>query len=100
MSMVEEKQEVRCPECSAVFKNFAGLSGHRQFKHGVKPSKQPRLELDPLDRLVTESRLEQALEQVLDQVLQLRNQVSDQADRLEQVFNVLRGETILGRKIK
>ena len=93
--MVQEKQEARCPECGAVFKNFQGLSGHRQFKHGVPPSKQYPLE--PQDRLVTESRLEEALEQQLDQLLQLRNQVSDLEERL---FAVIRGDVVLGRKIK
>jgi len=80
MLELEQKQELRCPECNAVFKNRAGLNGHRQFKHGIRPTAQ--LPLEQHDRLVSESRLEQ----VLEQRWELPNQaIAALTERLDQV---------------
>ena len=55
------KKEYTCPECRQTgFKSPAGLRGHRQFKHGVRPS-GAQLPLEQQDLLVTESKLEQLL---------------------------------------
>ena len=68
MKGVWTKEELTCPECGWVAQNPNGLRGHRQFKHGVRPS-GAQLPLQKQDRLVFESALKQ-LEQQLDQRLE------------------------------
>ena len=61
-------EELTCPECGFVAKNANGLRGHRQFKHGARPS-GTQLPLQEQDRLVSESRLEQVLEQEIEELM-------------------------------
>ena len=55
-------EELTCPECGFVAVNANGLRGHRQFKHGVRPS-GAQLPLQKQDLLVSESKLEQLLDE-------------------------------------
>jgi len=93
--MVEQQQiqKLTCPECGWIAKNRAGLNGHRQFKHGIRPTAQ--LPLEEHDRLVSESRLADALmgldarlyeaiEQVSERLGQLREQVDQQLGQLKE----------------
>jgi len=59
-----EIEELTCPECGFVAVNANGLRGHRQFKHGVRPS-GAQLPLQKQDLLVSESKLEQLLDERL-----------------------------------
>ena len=67
---------LKCEICEKEFKNKAGLAGHMRNAHPdsvVVPS---------AELLSAMKRTEEHLDQVLDQVLQVRNQVSDQAERI------------------
>lgn len=81
-------EELTCPECGFVAVNANGLRGHRQFKHGVRPS-GAQLPLQKQDLLVSESKLAQLLDERLgiisEQVNELSGELDQQANALEQL---------------
>jgi cell shape-determining protein MreC len=88
--MVEQavKPELVCPECGWRAKNRAGLNGHRQFKHGIRPTAQ--LPLEPLDRLVTETGLANELMKFDARLFQATQQLAEQQGQLKQQFEELK----------
>ena len=81
-------EELTCPECGFVAHNANGLRGHRQFKHGVRPS-GAQLPLQKQDLLVSESKLAQLLDErfgvISEQVNELSGELEQQATALEQL---------------
>jgi len=81
-------EELTCPECGFVAINANGLRGHRQFKHGVRPS-GAQLPLQKQDLLVSESKLAQLLDErfgvISDQVNELSGEQGQLANALEQL---------------
>lgn len=81
-------EELTCPECGFVAVNANGLRGHRQFKHGVRPS-GAQLPLQKQDLLISESRLAQLLDErfgvISEQVNELSGELDQQANALEQL---------------
>ena len=80
-----EELQLTCPECGFIAKNGAGLNGHRQFKHGIRPTAQ--LPLEPLDRLVTQTELTNELLKFDSRLYEAIEQVSEQLGQLEALLD-------------
>ncbi|GAI68839.1 unnamed protein product [marine sediment metagenome] len=78
-------EELTCPECGFVAINANGLRGHRQFKHGVRPS-GAQLPLQKQDLLVSESKLAQLLDERFGVVGEQINQLAGVVDELQVGF--------------
>jgi len=78
-------EELTCPECGFVAINANGLRGHRQFKHGVRPS-GAQLPLQKQDLLVSESKLAQLLDERFGTVSEQLNQLAGVVDELQVGF--------------
>lgn len=81
-------EELTCPECGFVAVNANGLRGHRQFKHGVRPS-GAQLPLQKQDLLVSESQLEQLLDA---RFAVIAEQVDGLSGELVQVAEAAKGD--------
>lgn len=89
-------EELTCPECGFVAVNANGLRGHRQFKHGVRPS-GAQLPLKTQDLLVSESKLEQLLDERFGVI---SKQVDALSGELEQLAEVAKGDGAAITKLK
>ncbi len=78
-------EELTCPECGFVAVNANGLRGHRQFKHGVRPS-GAQLPLQKQDLLVSESKLAQLLDERLGVVSEQVDELAGVVSELQQGF--------------
>lgn len=81
-------EELTCPECGFVAINANGLRGHRQFKHGVRPS-GAQLPLQKQDLLISESKLEQLLDERFGVISE---QVDTLTGELEQLAEAAKGD--------
>jgi len=81
-------EELTCPECGFVAINANGLRGHRQFKHGVRPS-GAQLPLQKQDLLVSESKLAELLDERLGVISE---QVNELAGEVEQLAGAAKGD--------
>jgi len=81
-------EELTCPECGFIAVNANGLRGHRQFKHGVRPS-GAQLPLQKQDLLVSESKLAQLLDERFGVISE---QVNELAGELEQLAEAAKGD--------
>lgn len=81
-------EELTCPECGFVAVNANGLRGHRQFKHGVRPS-GAQLPLQKQDLLVSESKLAQLLDERFGVISE---QVDTLSGELEQLAEAAKGD--------
>ncbi len=78
-------EELTCPECGFVAKNANGLRGHRQFKHGVRPS-GAQLPLQQQDLLISESKLEQLLDERFSVVSEQLDGITGVVSELQEGF--------------
>jgi len=74
-------EELTCPECGFVAVNANGLRGHRQFKHGVRPS-GAQLPLQKQDLLVSESKLAELLDERFGVISEQVDTLSGELDQL------------------
>lgn len=81
-------EELTCPECGFVAVNANGLRGHRQFKHGVRPS-GAQLPLQKQDLLVSESKLQQLLDERLGVLSEQLDELAGVVGELQQGFPAL-----------
>lgn len=90
-------EELTCPECGFVAKNANGLRGHRQFKHGVRPS-GAQLPLQEQDRLITESSLKQRLDALEQRLGFSEDTLPSLLERLQGMRSVSIAEQVLEQR--
>lgn len=92
-------EELTCPDCGFVAVNANGLRGHRQFKHGVRPS-GAQLPLQKQDLLISESKLAELLDErfavISEQMDMLNGDLVQQGEHQVQLAGVAKddGEAI------
>ena len=79
-------EELTCPDCGFVAVNANGLRGHRQFKHGVRPS-GAQLPLQKQDLLVSESKLGQLLDERFSVISEQVDALSGELEQLAEAAN-------------